>query len=161
MEQFQLLRDKAKNRLKIADHILTTTYPLLKDTKLLIIIMENLFLAISYSMTALLHYDRLFKRIPPFHDSFESKFAMFKDRCVHRYNIDKKNLILLQEIKKMMAEHKKSPMEFIRKDKFVICSDKYRIQTISIPQLKDYMNQAKSFVITITNITSKNDALFN
>lgn len=161
MEQFQLLRERAKSRLLVADHMLTTTYPLIKDTKLLLVVMENIFLALSHSMSSLLYYDRLFKKIPPFHDSFESKFSMFKERCIHRYNIDKEYLILLQDIKKMMVEHKKSPVEFIRKDKFVICSDNYRMKTITINQLKDYISKTKVFVQRISTIVSKNDAIFN
>lgn len=161
MEQFQLLREKAKNRVKIADHMLSVTYPLIKDTKLLLVITENIFLALASAMGAILYYDRLFKKIPPFHDSFESKFNIFRERCVNRYNIDKKYLLLLQDIKKMMVEHKKSPIEFSRKGKFVICSDTYRMRTISLNQLKDYLFQTKTFVQRAIDIVSKNEGIFN
>ena len=120
MEQFQEYREKAGYKLKIADHMLTMTYPLVKDTKLLLIILENIFLSMTYAMTAILYYERLFKRIPAFTDNFESKFHMFKEKCVNRYNIDIKYLRVMKDLKDILIEHKKSPMEFERKGKFVI-----------------------------------------
>jgi hypothetical protein len=43
MEEFQVLRDKAVEKIKIADHMLFMTYPLVKDPKLLMSILENTF----------------------------------------------------------------------------------------------------------------------
>ena len=65
MEQFQESRDNAKKKIQIADHMLGVTYPLVKDTKLLVVIMENIFLAYTNAMAAILYHERLFKRIPP------------------------------------------------------------------------------------------------
>jgi len=160
MEQFQLLREKAKNKLIIADHMLTMTYPLVKDTKLLLVIMENLFLALTYAMSSVLYYEKLFKRIPAFTDNFESKFNIFKERCVHKYEIDKGYLTLLQNIKNLMVEHKKSPIEFERKGKFVICSDSYRLRTITTNQIKEYISKTKEFIHLSTHIVSKNEEIF-
>ena len=160
MEEFQLLREKAKNRLQIADHMLTMTYPLVKDTKLLLVIMENIFLALTYAMSSILYYEKLFKRIPAFTDNFESKLNIFKERCVNKYNIDRVYLTLLQNIKNIMIEHKKSPMEFERKGKFVICSNSYRLRTITINQIKEYITKTKEFVQLSTNIVSKNEEIF-
>ncbi len=160
MEEFQLLREKAKNRIQIADHMLTMTYPLVKDTKLLLVIMENIFLALTCAMSSILHYDRLFKRIPAFTDNFESKFNLFKERCIIKYNINKEYLKLLQDVKNIMVEHKKSPVEFERKGKFVICSDSYRLRTITINQIKDYIAKARAFIQTSIVIVSKNESIF-
>jgi len=160
MEQFQLLREKAKNKLVIADHMLTMTYPLVKDTKLLLVIMENLFLALTYAMSSVLYYEKLFKRIPPFTDNFESKFNIFKERCVNKYEIDRGYLTLLQNIKNLMVDHKKSPIEFERKGKFVICSDSYRLRTITTNQIKEYNSKTKEFIHLSTHIVSKNEEIF-
>ena len=80
MEKFQELRDAANKKLQLADHILTMTYPIVKDPKLLLSVVENLFLAFSYGIGSVLHYERLFKRIPPFPDNFASKFELFRDK---------------------------------------------------------------------------------
>ncbi len=160
MEKFQLLRDQAKSRLQIADHMLTMTYPLVKDTKLLLVIMENLFLALTYSMSSILHYERLFKRIPTFTDNFEAKFAIFKEKCAPKYNVDQNYIRLLQSIKSIMLEHKKSPMEFERKGKFVICSNSYKLRTISMEQIKDHIQKTKEFVNLSAKIVSQNERIF-
>ena len=44
MEKFQELREISKKKIFLADHILTQTYPLLKDPKLLLATTENIFL---------------------------------------------------------------------------------------------------------------------
>ena len=160
MEKFQEARAKAQKSIKIADHILSVTYPLVKDPKLILAIIENIFLAYTNAMSAILYYDRLFKKIPPFNEAFESKFNTFKARCVEKYNLDKTYLIDMQDIKNTISEHKKSPIEFARKDKFVICSENYKMRAIGLNELSTYINKAKVFIQEVDNITSKNDGLF-
>jgi hypothetical protein len=155
MEKFQEARDKAKKNIQIADHMLSVTFPLVKDTKLLLAVIENIFLAYTNSIAAILHYERLLKNIPPFQETFESKFSMFRERCVHKYNFDKSHLTEIQDIKNIIVEHKKSPIEFKRGDKFVICSDSYNIKTVSIEDIKRYINRAKVFIEAIDNIVGK------
>ncbi len=160
MEKFQEAIQKAKRNVKIADHMITMTYPLVNDPKLLLAVMENTFLALTQSVGALLHYERLFKRVPPFHDTYEAKYALFREKAAARYGIDKKYLTLMSDIKSIIVEHKNSPIEFARKDVFVICSDNYRIKSISVEDMKRYIAQTKEFVALIDGIVSKDDRLF-
>jgi len=160
MEKFQELKESAKKKITIADHMLTQTYPLVKDAKLLLAVLENVFLALSYSMSSVLHYDRLFKKINILPENFEAKFHVFKDKCVPRYKIDKEYLNLVREIKEIIIAHKKSPVEFVRNDRFVICSENYRMKTVSVDQLKKYIAKSKIFIQETSNIVSKNEAIF-
>ena len=160
MEEFQLLRETAKKKISLADHMLTMTYPLVHDTKLLLVVLENVFLAMTNAMGSVLHYERLFKRVPPFTDNFENKFILFKEKCVHKYNIDPKYTGLLREIKDIIVQHRKSPVEFVRKDRFVICTENYKIKTISVDQIKGYIAHAKNFIQLTNLIVSKNDRIF-
>ncbi len=161
MEKFQELRDLSKKKLQLADHILTMTYPIVKDARLLLAVTENLFLSLTYSMSSILHYERLFKRVPPFPDNFNSKLDLFKSNCAQRYKIDPEHIKLIQNIKDIVVSHKKSPVEFQRKDRFVICSENYRIRSISEMELKNYISKAKSFIGNVTTIVSKNENLFS
>ena len=161
MEKFQELRDIAKKKLHLADHILTQTYPLIQDNKLLLAVVENIFLALTNAMGSILYYERLFKKIPPFHDNFDSKFNMFRSRVVDSYNIDKEHVRFIQDIKDIIVAHKKSPVEFTKKDKFVICSDDYNIKTITLEQMKGYVSKAKSFIQKTDSIVSKNEEIFS
>lgn len=156
MEEYEGARDKAKRHIKIADHMLTQTYPLIQDPKLLLAVMDNIFSALTNSMSAILYYERLFKRIPPFHNSFDSKFNIFRARCVRRYSLSTDYVVLIQIIREVIKEHKESPFEFSRKGKFVICSDNYRMKTISVDKLKDYIRQTKDFVAEMERMVDQN-----
>ena len=160
MEKFQELRDAANKKLQLADHLLTMTYPLVKDPKLLLSVVENLFLAFSYAMGSLLYYERLFKRIPPFPDDFKSKFEVFKDKCLSRYNIDNEYPKIMQDIKDIIVAHKKSHIEFPRRESLIICNDSYRTRTISPDMIKDYLKKAKLFIKDVSTIVSKDETIF-
>jgi len=159
MEQFEAAREKAKKNIQIADHMLSVTYPLIKDTKLLLAIIENIFLAMTNAMTSVLYHERMYKRIPPFQNSFESKFNIFKERLVHKYEIDKSLVADIREIKNIILEHKKSPIEFKRKDRFVICSSTYKLRTLGIADIKNYLARAKIFIQAMDNILDKNERI--
>ena len=143
---------KARKNLHVADYMLTQTYPLVKDTKLLLAVMENLFLAMSNTMDSLLFYEREMKSIPPFHNSFESRFNTFKLKLVGKYGIDKEYLNLIHDIKSLISSHKSSPVEFIRQDKFVICSEEYDLKSISVEQMRSFIQRSRSFIETVNKI---------
>ena len=159
MEKFQELREQAKKKLQLADHILTMTYPLVKDSRLLIAAMENLFLAYSYGMSSVLYYERIFKRVPPFPDNFNIKFELFA-KCASKYDINEEYLKILKDIREIIVAHKKSPVEFRRKENFVICDGDYRIRTISPNEIKVYVEKAKLFIKNVSTIVSKDEAIF-
>ena len=160
MEKYLEAKKKALKNLYIADHILTMTYPLIQDPKLLLAVCENIFLGLTNSIASLLYFERLYKRIPPFHDNFESKYNMFKMRCVERFNISKEYLKFILEIKEIIYENKKSPVTFSKKNKFVICSDNYKLKTLSLEELKQYLEKAKLFIHEICSIIEKNERIF-
>ena len=161
MEKFQELRQLANKKLQLADHILTMTYPMVKDPRLLLSSVENLFLAFSYGMGSVLHYERLFKRIPPFLDKFTTKFELFKDKCTKIYNINEEYLQIMKDLRAIIIAHKKSPMEFSRNESFFICNgNSYRMKTISINEVKNYVEKAKLFIKNISTIVSKDEAIF-
>lgn len=160
MEKFQELRDAARKKLQLADHILTMTYPMVKDPHLLLSSVENLFLAFSYGMGSVLHYERTFKRIPPFPDDFASKFELFRDKCAKRYDIPEEHLKIIKGLREIIVAHKKSPVEFSRKENFVICAEDYRMRAISPDEVKGYIEKAKLFIKGVTTIVSKDEAIF-
>ena len=85
---------------------------------------------------------------------------MFKDKCVKRYELDAEYLKIMRDIKDIIVAHKKSPMEFSRKENFVICSDNYRMRSISANELKVYVEKAKLFIKTVSTIVSKDEKIF-
>jgi len=159
MEKFQLLKEEALKNYRIADHILNVTYPLIKDTKLLLGVTENLFLALTQAMSSILHHDRLFKLVPPFHDNFESKFNLLHQKR-SRYNIQQEHLDLMLELKEIILLHKKSPVEFRKKDRFIICTKNYKVKAITANQLKNYLKKTKGFLDLTNHTVSRNEYIF-
>jgi hypothetical protein len=155
INKYELERRKAIRNIKIADHMLTITYPLINDPKLLVAVMENTFLSMTQAMATLLYYERLYKRIPPFYNNFESKFNMFKERCVRKHNLDPSYLLMMQSLKEFLIDHRKSPMEFSRSGKFVVCNDSYKMKTISIVEMKKNVERAKVFISQVFYIIQK------
>ncbi|MBN1502689.1 hypothetical protein JW930_04030 [Candidatus Woesearchaeota archaeon] len=157
MEKYQEAREKSLKCLNIADHMLTMTYPLVRDSKLLVAVMENLFLAQANALAAILYWERLYKRIPPFHDNFESKLNLFRSYIIKKYNVSAGYIGLLQEVKELIYEHKQSAIEFSRKNRFVIASDDYRLKTLSMKQMKDILQKTKLFIEQILTLLEENE----
>ncbi|HLC66481.1 MAG TPA: hypothetical protein VJK52_02470, partial [Candidatus Nanoarchaeia archaeon] len=132
VEQYQA----ALRYLRTADHLLTQTYPFVQDPKLLLTVLENIFLAMSNSMAAVLQHEVQQKRIPMFGETFDDKLNAMKLHIAQRYQLRGDDLTLAAEIKTLLLARKKSPMEFVRKDMFVICGDNYHLQTLSAQQIK-------------------------
>lgn len=151
MEKFQKSKEDALKFIKSADHMLTQTYPLVKDPKLLLAVLNNIYIALEHTMSAVLYYDRVYKRIPPFYDNFESKFNIFKIKSAPLNKLTLQ-VQFIQEIRELVKKHKQSPVEFSRRDAFVICDSDYKMRTITIPTLKDYVERTKDFYAQMEGI---------
>ncbi len=160
MEKFLELRHEAKKKIGVADHILLTSYTLLHDTKLLLSAANTIYKALEASMNSVLEYERLFKRIPPLSVEFESRFIVFK-KVLSKYGVNKKSYFeLLRNMREIHVSHQKSPVEFRRKDKFVIANEDYQLKTLDLKILKNYLFEAKVFIEEMSKVTSTNDGIF-
>ncbi len=152
MEQYKNCKEEARKYLKSADHILFKTFPLLNDPKLLLKVMDNIFLSVANSMAALLYFEKKSGRINDFKDNFETKLDLFRRKCLLHHKIDPNYVKFILEVKKIIIEHRKSPIEFVRKDKFVICSNDYKMKAIGMEDMKSYLQKTKAFYGRIDNI---------
>ncbi len=145
--------DNAKKHLKLADHMLTMTYPVVNDPKLLLSVIENLNLTFSSAISAVLMYERDLRQIPPYHDTIDGRLDFFKNKSAEKFNISPNYIKMIEEIKDLVQEHKESPIEFSKKNEYVICSDEFkRLKTINIKEMKEYIAKAKLFIAEISNI---------
>ena len=62
MERYEIALENAKKNIRVADHMLSVTYKLVNDPKMLLAVMERINNALSYSVASILHYERLYKR---------------------------------------------------------------------------------------------------
>ncbi len=155
MERFLECQQEANQKLRLAEHMLTQTYPLIKDTRLLLAVITNVFSALEKSMSSLLYIERYYKRIPPFQDTFESRFNAFRYTLVDKYHINREYLLLIKDIEAIITAHRESPVTFSRKDRFVICTGNYRMREINVTKLKDYIIRTKEFLEIINRVVNQ------
>ena len=100
MDIFKALIFEANKAFNTADHLAYVTYNIVKDTKVMVLITEHLFNALTKGMDALLHIEREYKRIPQYPDSFDIKLELFK-KIIQRYGISKDYIDIIKEYKEM------------------------------------------------------------
>lgn len=159
MDNFKNLIFEANKSFNTADHLAYVTYPVVNDTKLISLIAEHLFTALTKGMDALLYIERQYKRIPIYPDSFEVKLDLFQ-KIISRYGINKDFIILIKELKEILDCKLKSPVEFIRKDKLIMCSETYRLKTITLDKIKKDVNQVKSYIQLLNILQEQYDNRF-
>ena len=160
MGDYKLYLDNAKRYVATADHLLTETYPLVKDPRMLLTVLQNIYGSFKSCMMYMLYKDVADGKIPEFDQDFETMLAIFKARAERRYRIKPEYIQALEQSYKALKTHKESPMEFSRHEMFVICSDKYETQTITTANLRDYIGKAKLFIGEIDSGRVKNERVF-
>jgi len=143
-EKFLISLEKAKKSLEIADHLTYMTFPIVKENRLLLKVLDELYLSIINAINAILQYEYLYKRVQIYQDAKEN-FRSFQ-RIAVRYNINQEQLNKIIEILNLAEKHKKSPFEFSKDGKIVIMSDNLRIETINIDKIKGFILETKDFL---------------
>ncbi|MFH1181641.1 MAG: hypothetical protein V1702_01665 [Candidatus Woesearchaeota archaeon] len=156
MDKVEEARSEAKSRLLAADHMATFTYPVINDSRMLMGIVENIFLALTGSLAALLYSERALRKIPPFYDTFDSKFHVFREDVGKRYSLSKYSKLLI-EVRDLLIAHRESPVEFSKGGAFIMCSENYTgNKTVTIEKVKEYLAHAKQFFHEVDRITKQN-----
>lgn len=155
MEKHLESLDKATNNLRIADHIIYITYPLIKDKKLLLKALDQIYEGLLSTINSILQYDYLWKRIRLYQDPREN-FETFINKCAKRYNISDQDVRELMAFLNLMESHRKSPMEFIRREKIVILSENLSTTQLDLERLKNDLNFAKRIHYRARCVLSQN-----
>lgn len=150
-EEYIIKKEKAIKSIKVADHILNMTYPLVKDPKLLKVVLNNIYDALYNTIAMLLYYERYHKRIPPFTENYDAMIEICKE-VFNKYNISKGYIGFLHKIKEIIDIQKRSEVEFVRKEKVVFASQEYDLNTLSLDEIKDYIDKAKLFINEIMRL---------
>ena len=126
---------EAIKTLKSAEHLLSTTFPLLKDPKILLGVLDNIYRAMVRGMNITIGEE----------GTFNERFHRLQDQ-----KIESKYLSLLWDLHELKTMHKKSPMEFQRGSKFIICDTEYNMKTLNAKDLKEHLQKAKHFLSRLT-----------
>jgi hypothetical protein len=127
---------KAHQQYEAAKHILTRTYPLVNDEKLLLGVMNNLLKTIEYVIDFI-----LIQKAEPVPDSFNAKFKVFRNYCDNQLFIN-----LITDIRNLINFQKESPVDFRRQGKFVMCGENYNLKYLTAKDVQQYLNKTKDFL---------------
>jgi len=142
---------QANKSFKTADHLTYVSYPLLKDNKLIITILENLTESCNKAIEALLYYDFYFKRIKTIPITIKEKREVFKLYSSNYYNIPRSYIVLIQTLNEIIEKRKTSKMEFVKHDKYVIWNENNLI-SLNYEKIKEYINELRPFFDKVNNI---------
>lgn len=147
MKEYLSFKTDSIKYLKIADHLLTMTYPIVQDPKLLKIILKNLYLSMSNAVDALLIYEKDNYKIENFKIKLNKTAKYFRKHDISLGYID-----YLDEINNLIIKQDKADVEFIRKEKFVFTSMDYKLNIITKKDMKDYIIKGKMFLKKILEV---------
>jgi hypothetical protein len=146
MEQEPIYKRSLKEGLKelrVADHMLYITHPLINDKRLLLNSIDKIYEALKKLINALLQFEYLNKRIQ-IHSDPKINFETFMLKTAPRYGISSQENEKIREFMHLVESHKKSPLEFTRKEKVVILSEDLSSKQINSEKLKDYLFLVKN-----------------
>lgn len=137
--------NKAISNIRVADHMIYITYPVIKDKRLLIKTLEHINDSVVCTINSILQHDSAFKRITLYSNSRDN-LEIFMSKCCQRYNITPEEKESIKELFYIVESHKKSPMEFSRREKIIIMSDSLKTSVIDSEKLKKYLSLAKNMI---------------
>lgn len=135
--------EQARKSLAVADHIASTTYPLFRDKRLLLRGLEKVYDSITNTINAILQYEYIQKKIKLHKSNPKANLKTFMEKCAQKYLLSKEEINDIQNLLSLFEDHKKSSMEFQRRDKIVILSDNLSISLIDLEKLKKCIFLAK------------------
>ena len=145
MEKFLNFLISAEKTIKTADHLVYITYPLIKDKRLLLKVLDEIKNAITNCISSILQYEYLYKRINLYKNPREN-FRIFSEKCAPSYGISDLQIELILELFDFIEKHKESSIEFIREDKIVILSSNLKPKILTLEKTKEFLILAKDII---------------
>lgn len=129
--------EEAQRTLKVADHMIYVSYPLIKEGRLLIKALEEIGKAIEACIKYVLDEK----------DYVDSK-THFEDfiKASQKYNISEIQINKIKTVLEFVERRRKSPMEFSREGKAVIMHNDLNTESVTTELLKDYIETAKELL---------------
>jgi len=122
---------KALQQYEIAKHLMTVTYPLIKDPKLLPTINANLKNAVDHALMTLPKPTPIDTNVLP---------------ILQKYNIPSEFSQLITELNEIKKLQQKSPVEFSRKDNYILASREFKLKAVSPQETKKNLLLTKQFL---------------
>lgn len=145
MEKFLESFQKAEKIIQDSDHIVYVTYPLIKDKRLLLKVLQEVKNAMILCINSILQYEYLYKRVRIYSEPKEN-FRTFSEKCAPRYKITPEEIKLVVELFELAESHKSSPFEFEKNGKIVIISNSLKPKTLTVEKMKEFLILSKNIL---------------
>lgn len=142
MDKYKQNLSEAIKNIKVADHILYITYPVIKDKRLLLKSLESVYTAIILMINSILYYEHLWKRIVLRNDSRDN-LDIFINKCSANYGLEKSDVGDITNLISIVENHKKAQIEFKRNEKVIIMSENLSTTAIDPELIKNYISLAR------------------
>jgi len=152
MENYHELINKAQKEIDSSDHLLFVTYNIVKDSKFVFSVTNQLIDAVKYALEALLEFERKSKLIEPYPKQFNFMVGTFKKKVSERREFDEKTLIFLNKLVTMEQTIESSSINFRRGDTYVLADEEFGTQAIELQTIKSYFSSAQEFVSKVGDI---------
>lgn len=133
-------------QLAIAEHLLTKSYPSLKDPKILLSVLQNLLLAIEEYFTHELKSARENKEIPAYNDTFNGKINAVRMHLAKKLDISRIDFMMISEMQELLLEHQQAPTEFRRNNALYIADESFALKKIDSQKTKTYMSRTRTLL---------------
>lgn len=150
--QFKTEREAAIQSIKVADYMINVTYKSLSDTKLLLNVVEHVNNAFTKICNWLVYYQREYKQVPSL-----TKIGTFQAflEAAKKYNFDKSLIRSMCEVKEVSKLHRESPVEFKRRDCYVICNKDYDTKVVKLRDIQKYISDTKRLMLLVDRLTNE------
>ncbi len=145
MEKFLQNLQEAEKIIRLADHMIYVTFPLLKEKKILFKVISEIKIAISNCISSILLYEHASKRVSLYKNP-EDNLQTFREKCAQRYGITKEEIFFIKEIFDISEKHRESSFEFVRDGNIVILSEDLKPKTISLERIKQFLLMSKTIL---------------
>ena len=145
MKKFLETLQEAEKSLKTSDHMIYVTFPLVKDKRILLKVIQEIKKIITNCIKVILQYEFLYKRIKLYKDP-KSNFKTFIEKCSPKYKITKEEIKIMLELFDFVEKHKESPFEFVKDEKIVILSENLKPKTLTLEKTKEFLITAKNIL---------------
>ncbi len=157
MENYHELINKAQKEIDSSDHLLFVTYNIVKDSKFVFSVTNQLIEAVKYALEALLEYERKSKLIEPYPKQFSFMVETFKKKVAERREFDEKTINFLKKLVSMESTIDTSSLHFRRGDTYVLADQEFGTQSIELQTIKAYFSLAQEFVSKVGDIIEQQD----
>ena len=152
MENYHELINKAQKEIDSSDHLLFVTYNIVKDSKFVFSVTNQLIDAVKYALEALLEFERKSKLIEPYPKQFNFMVETFKKKVAERREFEEKTLTFLKKLVTMEQTIDTSSLHFRRGDTYVLADEDFGTQSIELQTIKSYFSSAQEFVTKVGDI---------